>query len=118
MNEEKENFVNEEEIPVMEDEETTEEGKSWSEEFVVAGGELVGMVKKLVKEATVRRLVIKNEKMNLHLEVPLVMGVAGIAMLPVYSAVALIAALVTDCTILVERREPVQEKEPEMAAEA
>ena len=118
MNEEKENFAAEEEIPVMEDAETAEEGKSWTEEFVVAGEELVGMVKKLVREATVRRLVIKNEKMNLHLEVPLVMGVAGIALLPVYSAVALIAALVTDCTILVERHEPMQEKEPEVVVES
>ncbi len=118
MNEAKENMLNEEEIPVMEEAETTEEGKSWTEEFVVAGEELVDVVKKLVREATVRRLVVKNEKMNLNLEVPLVMGVAGIAMLPVYSAVALIAALVMDCTILVERREPVSEKEPEMVAEA
>lgn len=118
MSEEKQTFVDEEEIPVTEDAETTEEGKGWTEEFVVAGQELMGMVKKLVREATVRRLVIKNEKMNLHLEVPLVAGVAGIALLPVYSAVALIAALVTDCTILVERREPAHEKELEMAAEA
>jgi len=46
------------------------------------------------------------------------MGVAGIALLPVYSAVALIAALVTDCTILVERHEPMQEKEPEVVVES
>lgn len=108
-------------IPVVEEAEVPEEevaGKSWTEEFVVAGGELVDMVKKLVREATVRRLVIKNEKLNLNLEVPLVLGVAGIALLPVYSAVALIAALVTECTILVERHEPAPEKEPEVVVEA
>ena len=111
--------VEKEEIPVLEEAETmAEDGRSWSEEFVVAGGELVGMVKKLVREATVRRLVIKNEKMNLNLEVPLVLGVTGIALLPAYAAVALIAALVTDCTILVERHEPApQEKESELAPE-
>jgi hypothetical protein len=70
-----------------------------------------------VREVTVRRLVIRNEKMNLNLEIPLVLGVTGIALLPVYSAVALIAALVTDCTILVERHEKVVEKEPELATE-
>jgi hypothetical protein len=90
-------------------------GRHWSEEFVVAGEELVDTVKKLMREVTVRRLVVKNEKMNLHLEVPLILGVAGIALLPVYSAMALIAALVVDCTILVERHEPVHEKGPETA---
>lgn len=38
--------VEKEEIPVLEEAETmAEDGRSWSEEFVVAGGELVGMVK-------------------------------------------------------------------------
>ena len=110
--------VESEEILVVEEFDVPEEeGQSWTEEFVVAGEELVGMVKKLVREAAVRRLVIRNEKMNLNLEVPLVLGVAGIALLPVYSAVALIAALVVDCTILVERHEPAPAPEPELAAE-
>ncbi len=90
-------------IPV--DEETTRQSEqaNWTEEFVVAGEELVGMVKKLIHETNVRRLVVKNEARRIHLEIPLILGVAGIALLPVYSALALIAALVTDCTILVER---------------
>jgi hypothetical protein len=37
------------------------------------------------------------------LEFPIVIGVAGIVLLPYLSALALIAALVTDCTIYVER---------------
>jgi hypothetical protein len=105
-----------EEIPVEEVVEDAPEGKKeWGEEFVVAGEELVATVKKLVKEAAIRRLVVKNEKHNIHLEVPLVLGVAGIALVPFYAGLALIAALVTDCTILVERKEPVVEKEPEAA---
>lgn len=101
----KETAVAENDIPVHEEQEPAE-GKTWSEEFVVAGEDLVATVKKLVREVTVRRLVVKNEKMRLHLEIPLALGVVGIAWLPVYSAIALIAALVTDCTILVERNEP------------
>lgn len=105
---------NYEEIPVEEEvvEEASEDKKDWGEEFVVAGEELVDTVKGLVKEAAIRRIVIKNEKYNIHLEVPLVLGVAGIALVPFYAGLALIAALVTECTILVERKEPV-EKEPE-----
>jgi vacuolar-type H+-ATPase subunit I/STV1 len=104
-----------EEIPVEEEEvvdETAEDKKDWGEEFVVAGEELVETVKNLINEAAIRRLVVKNEKHNIHLEVPLVLGIAGIALVPFYAGLALIAALVTECTILVERKEPVEEKEP------
>jgi hypothetical protein len=101
----KETAVADAEIPVHEEHEAEAEGKNWTEEFTVASEELFGTVKKLLREVTVRRLVVKNEKMRIHLEIPLAIGVVGIAWLPVYSAIALIAALVTDCTILVERRE-------------
>lgn len=93
-------------------EEETRQNDEW-EEFVVAGEELVNFVKKLVHETAVRRLIVKNEKRNIHLEIPLAVGVAGIALLPVYSALALIAALVTECTILVKRVP--EEKEPASA---
>ncbi len=111
---------NYEEIPVEEEvaEEAAENKKDWGEEFVVAGEELVETVKGLVKESIYRRIVIKNEKYNLHLEVPLAVGVLGIALVPFYAGLALIAALVTECSILVERKEPVEEKEPEAAPEA
>lgn len=105
--------MSEEKIHVEEEE--TKEGhqdeQTWTEEFVVAGNELVEMVKKLIHETSVRRIVIKNEARRIHFEIPMALGLAGIALLPVYSAVALIAALVVDCTILVER----VEKEPETA---
>lgn len=104
-----------EKIDVEEDtvSEESSEGKDWKEEFTVAGEELVGFVKTLIHETSVRRIIIKNESRRIHFEVPLAMGLAGIALLPVYSALALIAALVADCTILVERTE----KEPEAASE-
>ena len=56
-------------------------------------------------------LSFKNEAKRINFEFPLALGVVGIALLPVWAAVALIAALVTDCKILVERveKEPVTE---------
>jgi len=95
------------------EEEPMKEEKSWTEEFVVAGNEIWGTVKKLAHEATMRRIVIRNEEKGINLQVPMLVGVAGIALLPVYSAIALIAALVVDCTILVERSAE-KEKEPEI----
>ena len=92
------------------DEETTAEGQSgnervWTEELKVAGKDLLDTVMSLVHEATVRRIVIRNADKRILFEIPIVLGVAGIALLPVYSALALIAALVADCSILVERVE-------------
>ena len=76
------------------------------------------MVKGLVHETAVRRVVIKNEERNIHLSVPLALGVPGIAMgimmAPFWAALALVATLMVDCTITVER---VAEKEAAAAAE-
>ena len=85
--------------------EETETRADWTEEFVVAGEELVETVKELIHEANVRRIIVKNKEKRILLEIPLVLGVAGIALFHVYSALALIAALVADCTITVERVE-------------
>jgi hypothetical protein len=86
--------------------------RHWREEFKVAGEDLVSFVKTLIHEASVRRIIIKNEARRIHFEVPLALGLAGIAALPAYAALAMFAALVADCTILVERIE----KEPDPAA--
>lgn len=106
----KEETINVEEETVEEEEGTAE--TRWTEEFKVAGDELLDAVKKLVRETNVRRIVIKNKERRIYFEFPLVFGLAGIALLPVYSALALIAALVTDCTIMVERvEEPAESAE-------
>lgn len=101
------------------EEEDVEEGagekeeKISTEELVLKGEEVLEAVKKLIHEAGVRRIVINYKDGRKILEIPLVVGLAGIALLPVYSAIALIAALVTECSITVER----VEKEPEESAE-
>jgi hypothetical protein len=103
-----------EEILVEEDVEEPENGSeesSTTEEFVVKGEEVVETVKKLAREAGVRRIVVKNKDGKVLIEIPIVLGVAGIALLPAWSALALIAALVTECSIVVEK----SEKQPEEA---
>jgi hypothetical protein len=95
------------EIPVEED--VTGEAKEessesmWSEELRVAGDELLDTVKQLIHEAGVRRIVVRDSKDQELIKIPLVLGLAGIYLLPVYSALALITALATDCTIRVDR---------------
>ncbi len=75
-----------------------------TEEIRVRGEELLAKVKELVHEGNVRRLIIKNEEGTTLIEVPLTVGVLGAVLLPVWAAIGAVAALATDCTIVVERR--------------
>ena len=73
------------------------------DEYQVSGDNLLHKVKELVHEGNIRRIIIKNEEGERLIEVPLTLGVVGIALLPVWAAIGAIAALVADCTILVEK---------------
>ena len=78
--------------------------KKTTEEFTVNGEELLAKVKSLVNEGNIRRLIIKDEAGKVLVELPLTIGVVGVMLVPVLAAVGAIAALVTKCTIVVERR--------------
>lgn len=75
------------------------------EEFKVNGEELLGKVKQIIKEGNVRRISVKNKDGKTIIELPLTIGVVGAALAPILAAVGAIAALVTECTIVVERDE-------------
>lgn len=81
------------------------EGKVRIEEYQVSGDALVAKVKELVHEGNIRRISIKNEEGKSLIEVPLTLGVVGALLLPVWAAIGAIAALVTNCTIVVEKIE-------------
>ena len=78
---------------------------SKNEEFKVNGEDLLAKVKEIIREGNARRLIIKEKDGKTIIEIPLTAGVVGIVIAPVLAAVGAIAALVTECTILVERRE-------------
>jgi hypothetical protein len=81
------------------------EDKVRTEEYQVDGDFLVHKVKELVHEGNIRRITIKNEEGKRLIEIPLTIGAVGILLLPVWAAIGAIAALVTDCTIVVEKIE-------------
>ncbi len=81
------------------------------EEIKVAGRDLVERVKELIHEGTVHRLIIKNELGHTLIEVPITIAAVGAMAAPVLAAVGAIAAMVTHCTIVVERREEPSQKE-------
>jgi len=77
--------------------------KKRQEEFKVKGEDLVDKVKRLIQEGNVRRLTIKDKTGKTIIEMPLTVGVVGTVVAPPLAAVGAIAALVTECTISVER---------------
>ena len=81
------------------------EDKVRTEEFRVSGEGLLAKCKELVHEGNVRRVAIKNEEGKTLIDIPLTLGVVGTVLAPQLAAVGAIAALVTDCSIVVERVE-------------
>lgn len=74
------------------------------ESFKVDGQEIVAKVKELIREGNARRIIIKNEAGETLIEIPLTIGAVGALLAPVLAAVGAIAALVTNCTIEVEKK--------------
>ena len=75
------------------------------EEFKLSGKELMAKVKQLIAEGNVRRFSIKNKDGKTLIEVPLTVGVAGLVLAPTLAAIGALAALLTECTLVVERDE-------------
>lgn len=64
------------------------------ETFKINGEQLLVKFKELIKEGNVRRIIIKSKEGKTIVEFPLTIGVVGA-----------IAALITECEIVVERGE-------------
>jgi hypothetical protein len=77
--------------------------KTTQEEFKVSGEDLLRKVKELINEGNVRRIIIKSKDGKSLAEFPLTIGIVGAVLAPILAAVGAIAALVTECTIVVER---------------
>ena len=72
------------------------------ESFKIAADQLVDTFKKLVHEGNVRRVIIKQEGRTI-VEFPLTVGVIGAVFAPMLAAAGAVAAVITECTIEVER---------------
>ena len=75
------------------------------EEFEVTGDKVVETVKRLVHEGNIRRITIKDSNGVSLIEIPLTLGIVGALLVPVLAALGALAALVTRCTIVVEKME-------------
>jgi hypothetical protein len=75
---------------------------TFHESFKVAGTQLVDAVKKLLQEGNIRRVIIKQDQRTIA-EFPLTVGVIGTVFAPMLAAVGALAAVLSECTIEVER---------------
>ena len=75
------------------------------EEFTVSSDNLVQRVKELLHEGNVTRIIVKDVNGKVLLEIPATVGVIGAVIVPWLAALGVIAALATNCRIVVERRE-------------
>jgi len=82
--------------------------RTWWETIKVEGGELLDQVKKILHEGNVRRIVIKQGTRSVA-EFPLTVGVVGTLVAPILAAIGALAALLTECSIEVERVGPPRE---------
>jgi len=75
--------------------------------YQVSSDGLVGKVKEILRDADVKRIVVKDDKGKVLLSIPVTWGAAGavaaIALAPLLAALGVIAALVTRVTVEVER---------------
>ncbi|MFA6417165.1 MAG: DUF4342 domain-containing protein [Patescibacteria group bacterium] len=78
--------------------------KNTREQFKVAGEEVLAKVKKLIKEGNVRRIIIKNDKGKILMEIPVTFAVVGVVVAPLLAAIGALAALLSSVTIEVERK--------------
>jgi CBS domain-containing protein len=79
--------------------------KKTQETFKIDGDHLLAKVKELIREGNIRRIIIKDKNGKSLIELPLTIGVVGAVLAPMLAAVGAIAALVTECTITVEKEE-------------
>lgn len=85
-------------------EDRTSESETQREEHTgIRGDRILAKLKELIHEGNVRHVVIKNDEGRTLIEFPVSVGVAGAVLVPVWAAVGALAALVTNCSIEVER---------------
>jgi Domain of unknown function (DUF4342) len=73
------------------------------EQFKVHGKDLAAKIRELIHEGNVRRIIVKDENGHTFMEIPLTVAAIGVIAAPVIAAVAAIAGLVANFTLIVER---------------
>jgi len=73
-----------------------------TEKFTVSGSQVVEKIKQLIHEGNIRRIKVLQEG-RVVMEIPLTAGAIAILIAPLLAALGAFAALVSECTIEVEK---------------
>ncbi len=79
-----------------------EQKQGFQDDLQVMGEQLLSKVKELVHEGNVRRIIIKQDGHTI-VELPLNVGLVGVALAPALAAIGAIGALIAQCSIEVVR---------------
>ena len=74
-----------------------------TEEYTINGEDLLTKIKEIIKQGNAKKITIRGKDGNEIISFPVTVGVAGLVLAPVFAAVGAIAALATECTIVIER---------------
>ena len=74
-----------------------------TEEHRVRGERLVARIRELVHQGNIRRIIVKDDRGQTLIEIPLTLGVVGAVLLPVWVALCAMAALAADFNLVVEK---------------
>ena len=87
--------------------EATVEAAVQTEEVEATGESLLRKVKEVVHQGNIRRLTIRDKEGRSLIDIPMTVGVVGVLVAPQLAAIGAIAALVTECSLVVEKVEEV-----------
>ena len=89
------------------------------ESFFVKGEELLKKIKEIIAEGNVRKIIISDKAGKEIMSFPVTVGVVGILLAPIFAAIGAAAALITECSITVERdTNPSESEDPMTDTEA
>jgi hypothetical protein len=100
------------EVKEEQDEETAQAGQTVTEEIKVQAEDLFETLNGIIREGTAKRVTImRNDRVLV--DIPMVLGIgASLVMawyMPIITAVVGVGALLTGCTVRIEREEPKDE---------
>jgi hypothetical protein len=79
--------------------------RTFWEKVEAKGDQLFDQLKRLIAEGNIRRIRVRQRD-RVIAEFPLTVGVVGAVLAPVAAAIGAVTALLTECTIEVERLQP------------
>lgn len=85
----------------------------FKETFQINGENLLQKIKEIIAEGNVNKITISDKHGKEIMSFPVTVGAIGLILAPVFAAIGAVAALLTECTITVERNSQKDENDKE-----